>query len=166
MLTKTVQTTHFLWLRSNSAKTSTIVFFHQIAVQLLKCKYVSFVLREQLNVVFEHRNGDMPQVKIFCHKLENFRLYSNLGLLKTHYLFEHGPRKQSFDLWRQCASVFNQVLGHFVEIGWELNVFLALQNLFPNLPENLAEDLLCYVFVMAVLWINPNYLRQWWKHVF
>jgi len=63
-------------------------------------------------------------------------------------------------LRRQCAGVLNQVLSHFVEIGRKLNVFLALQNFFPNLPENLAEDLLCYVFVMAVLWINPNYLRQ------
>lgn len=116
VLREGVKAAHFWGLGRQSAKTHTEVFFHQSGVKLLQCEHVPLVMREQLHVVLEHWDCQVPQVEVLGHVLQYLWLEPYLRILESYYLFEHGSCKLSLVLNRVDCIVLNHILGHLVEI--------------------------------------------------
>jgi hypothetical protein len=57
------------------------------------------------------------------------------------------------------ARVFDEILGHFVEICSKLMLVLPMHYFFPDLPKYLAEYFFSYSAIMRMLGIDTNDFR-------
>jgi hypothetical protein len=109
----------------------------------------------------------MPQIEMLAHILQYLWLNSDLGLIETDDLLQQSPSKLLFKgwIWLQPGSKSDKVLENLVECLTQVLLVRSVQDV-PVLPEDLTEDLLCYVLVLGgVLWIDPNDFKEWLHQV-